>query len=261
MKTSPVDFTDKPFTQAERDHFWERVQKSDTCWLWTGARMVNAYGLLTIHGRQVLAHRLAYYFTYGHLPNDKGLNHVCDVRNCVNPQHLIPGTQTENMCDLAAKGRWGNDKRHVARGEKVGTSKLTAESVQSIRSEYAAGGISQRAIARKYGVSQRQILTIVKGQAWQYELPNPDPLPQKVSRTCLNCGTVFIRTISIYIEEKEPLCNKTCRAEWDKQYASERFWTKVDRSDPEGCWNWQGYLYKNGYGCAGGMNVGNIRDR
>lgn len=201
MRITENDFTDHPLTEAEQNRFWSKVQKTDTCWFWTGACMVNGYGLLRIRGKNILAHRMAFYMAKGVMPNGNDVCHTCDVRNCVNPQHLAEGTRQENLTEMHHKGRWLRDKQ------------------------------------------------------------NPSNTYQKVSRICLNCGSTFIRTISIYSEEKEPLCNKTCRAAWDKQYASERFWIKVDRSDPNGCWNWQGYLYKNGYGCAGGMNIGKIRDR
>lgn len=83
--------------RSQPDDFWKRVDKTDTCWLWTGPTQPhNGYGRLGYRGRSVFAHRLAYELLVGPIPDGLTLDHLCRVRTCVNPLHLEPVTQREN---------------------------------------------------------------------------------------------------------------------------------------------------------------------
>jgi hypothetical protein len=73
--------------------FWAKVDKSGDHWIWTGARNENGYGRYNNH----LAHRLAYVLTHGEIPDGLPLDHVCRVTSCVNPAHLEPVTNGENV--------------------------------------------------------------------------------------------------------------------------------------------------------------------
>lgn len=77
------------------ERFWSHVEKTDTCWLWMSA-MVNGYGRFKAE-RQTSAHRFAYELIVGPIPDGLELDHLCRVRNCVNPDHLEPVTHAENM--------------------------------------------------------------------------------------------------------------------------------------------------------------------
>ena len=77
--------------------FWQKVDKQpDGCWFWTGYRIKRGYGMLTINQRQLLAHRVAYEWLVGPIPQGLQLDHLCRVTNCVNPEHLEPVTNAEN---------------------------------------------------------------------------------------------------------------------------------------------------------------------
>lgn len=81
--------------------FWSRINKTDKCWLWIGAKLISGYGYLYLqNGKQsrkkVLAHRFSYILHYGKIPNGKELDHICRIKNCVNPKHLEPVTSKEN---------------------------------------------------------------------------------------------------------------------------------------------------------------------
>lgn len=67
------------------------------CWLWTGLLDSDGYGQLRISGRLVMAHRLSYTDAKGQIPGGMELDHLCRVRNCVNPSHLEPVTHRENV--------------------------------------------------------------------------------------------------------------------------------------------------------------------
>lgn len=78
--------------------FWARVAKTDDCWLWTGAHDRDGYGAYTeSRTKKWRAHRLAYVATRGNHAPGLELDHRCEVRNCVRPDHLEPVTHAENM--------------------------------------------------------------------------------------------------------------------------------------------------------------------
>lgn len=66
------------------------------CWLWTGATYPAGYGKTGVDGRTLLAHRVSYELFVGPIPEGLQLDHLCRVRNCVNPAHLEPVTAAEN---------------------------------------------------------------------------------------------------------------------------------------------------------------------
>lgn len=83
-------------TPTER--FWAYVEKTDTCWLWTGYRNELGYGFFAPRGsRNVRAYRWAYEEVYGSVPQGLELDHLCGVRACVRPTHLEPVTHLENV--------------------------------------------------------------------------------------------------------------------------------------------------------------------
>src|ERR1700674_3923000 len=83
--------------------FWRFVQTSDDCWIWTGSRDQDGYGLFSFRHQNgvhklVKAHRFAYELLIGPIPQGKELDHIeCDTPPCVNPGHTAPVTHRENM--------------------------------------------------------------------------------------------------------------------------------------------------------------------
>lgn len=89
----------KIYGATDSERFWVRVDKSGSCWLWTGSK--NAYGYGTFHmvigqKRQHLAHRVSYQLAYGPIDTTQILDHLCRVPACVNPEHLRIATQKQN---------------------------------------------------------------------------------------------------------------------------------------------------------------------
>ena len=87
--------------QAATERFWSKVDKTATCWLYGGTILSSGYGQFKVQYRVYMAHRYAYEVSVGPIPDGLTLDHVkdrgCAHLNCVNPAHLEPVTQVENL--------------------------------------------------------------------------------------------------------------------------------------------------------------------
>lgn len=92
--------THRSLRPSAEQRFWVKVQKPDEgdgCWLWSAACDRDGYGVFSPTRRhQVRAHRYAYELAVGPVGADLVLDHLCRIRNCVNPLHLEPVTVAEN---------------------------------------------------------------------------------------------------------------------------------------------------------------------
>lgn len=96
--------------------FWSKVNMDQPCWLWTGSLGDNGYGRFSDGERLVVAHRWSYEMAKGPVPEGLDLDHLCRVRNCVNPDHLEPVTRSENnLRGIAARGT----PTHCRRGHEM----------------------------------------------------------------------------------------------------------------------------------------------
>jgi hypothetical protein len=86
--------------------FWEKVEKSDGCWLWRAWVTKDGYGgFRWTTGENMRAHRAAYRLLHGDVPADVVICHHCDNPLCVRPDHLYAGTATDNNRDTVRRGR------------------------------------------------------------------------------------------------------------------------------------------------------------
>jgi hypothetical protein len=91
-----------PLRRSLADRLWSRVEKTDTCWLWTGANW-NGYGQIRADNRVRLVHRVSYELLVGPIPEGFQIDHLCRVHNCVNPAHLEAVTpRTNNLRGTSA---------------------------------------------------------------------------------------------------------------------------------------------------------------
>jgi hypothetical protein len=150
--------------------FDEQIAKSDGCWLWTGTVLGNRYGRFYLgyfngKAKNIGAHRYAWERANRPLLPGEVVRHRCDNPPCVRPDHLIVGSQGDNLRDAASKGRL----RGAVHGKGVGHrfAKLTDEAIREIRG-LVAGGMSQREVAERFGVHQSQISRIAGGRRWSH---------------------------------------------------------------------------------------------
>ena len=133
------------------------------CLIWTGAIQSNGYGAFALCGRgtRITAHRASWIIHFGYIPDGMNVCHRCDVRNCVNPDHLFLGTQSDNLKDAFAKGRMKVPKPDN-RGERCGSSKLTPKDAMAIRSDNRLN----RIVAKDYGVTEYSVSAIKRRKHW-----------------------------------------------------------------------------------------------
>lgn len=139
--------------------FVARIDRSGECWIWTGHRTKEGYGLVHVGpSRRVYAHRLAYQLFVGEIVSGQFVCHRCDTPSCVRPEHLFAGTHTDNMRDAASKGR-NAKQRHPERyrGENGSNAKLSEAQVLDARESHFARRESQRNLASRLRVSQSTV--------------------------------------------------------------------------------------------------------
>jgi hypothetical protein len=143
------------------DRFMARVEKQEGgCWHWMGAKQVNGYGSLSNRenwGTQY-AHRWSYIHHKGDIPEGKMVRHTCDVRHCVNPEHLIPGDSVDNVRDMIQRNPHGCHRC------------FTPELIREIRAAYCQPPefLSMPDLAKRYGVSSSTIHNIVSRKHYGY---------------------------------------------------------------------------------------------
>jgi len=155
----------------KRAEFWNHVAgmpgwgtDPNDCWPWRLSHYRNGYGQLTLEDnpyKKLLAHRVAFELALGPIPDGKLVLHRCDNRSCCNPAHLFLGTQKDNIDDMILKGRASRGPQ--LRGEAHPRCKFNDATIANARAAVAAGE-TQRAVAKRYGISKGYITQIIKRQ-------------------------------------------------------------------------------------------------
>lgn len=103
------DASHTPPTLDQR--FWAKVDKSGSCWLWTGAKTLDGYGVISSRGKQTVSHRVAYEMQVGPIPRGQHIDHMCHVTSCVRAEHLRLATPKQNNENLS--GAYSSSKSGV----------------------------------------------------------------------------------------------------------------------------------------------------
>lgn len=91
-----------PATATREERFWAKVEWSEGCWAWLGARTAAGYGRFWAKPHFIAAHRMSYILGVGPIADGMQLDHLCRNPNCVNPAHLEPVTPRVNVLRAAS---------------------------------------------------------------------------------------------------------------------------------------------------------------
>ena len=150
--------------------FEAKIDRSGECWLWRSTLDAHGYGRFGVAGatrrewRTFLAHRVSYETYVGPIPEGLDLDHLCRVRECVNPDHLEPVTRSENLRRSPRMGDASLAKTHCPSGHGY-----TAENTRVSKSGARNCRTCERARNRE------------KARAGVYNPPTP----------CAGCGKVL----------------------------------------------------------------------
>jgi hypothetical protein len=140
-------------SEKDKARFEAKINKTDSCWLWTGHKIKDGYGHIHLNKTMILAHRLSYMIYKGNIPEGLVIAHtpiICHNRACVNPDHLTAKTMKENCLDKILDG--------------TNKPKLTAVQVIEIRRLLSLGELNHGEIGKMFGVARSTISYINAGK-------------------------------------------------------------------------------------------------
>lgn len=131
------------------------------CWVWIFHTDANGYGVKTVAGqKKVRAHRWSYEQSVGPIPDGMQVLHLCDTPACINPDHLVLGTQSDNMRDMAVKGR-------ALDGARSKHTNLTDDDVRAILDRTDAGE-RHADVAAEFGITVYALRQMRYGHNWKH---------------------------------------------------------------------------------------------
>ena len=142
-------------TERQKKRFWQRVSKASGCWSWGGSHNGDGYGQVWAAGKMRKAHRVMFFLSFGKLP--KAVRHDCDNPGCLNPTHLLAGTQLDNIADRERRGRG-------SKGVSRPVAKVDPQKVREIRRLRPTTTLAK--LAEKFDVSTATVCHVVSRRRW-----------------------------------------------------------------------------------------------
>lgn len=165
------------------ERFWSKVKRiPNGCWEWQANKNNKGYGLFRPGGTapKQLAHRVSYEMANGWIPRGQIIRHTCDNPICVNPDHLVVGTQKQNVGDAIERKRhvhppdvrmnpeWEAKRRLAMRkGENSPNAKLNEQIVREIWRLHLEG-YNATQISTKVQRSTYSIHDVCRGRTWRH---------------------------------------------------------------------------------------------
>ena len=153
------------------EKFIQKINLTETCWIWTArTNSQTGYGELALQKqrrkwRPHAAHRLSWYFFRGTIPSGLVIRHKCHNRGCVNPEHLLIGTQKDNIHDSIDAGRMIGPPH--PKGESHPRAKVSEKDVVDIRARRASGE-SINSIKKDFPQIKWGVEDICRRKSWRH---------------------------------------------------------------------------------------------
>lgn len=126
----------KGVLMAWPDRFWSKVNKTETCWLWTAARMPIGYGRIGVGMENRLAHVVSLELAGIEIPPGMVVDHICRTRHCVRPDHMRVVTRSWNaMHNNVSPSALNRAKTHCKYGHPLSGDNLARILARNYRRE------------------------------------------------------------------------------------------------------------------------------
>ena len=132
------------------------------CWIWNGYTR-NGYGSMSVNDHPTYLHHLSWTLHFGPIPDGEFVLHRCDDKRCWCPDCLFTGTQRDNVEDMWSKGRASPGRNACGAHGVENINAVYDDAIVEAARELRKAGLSQYAVARRYGVSQSTVWRWIHG--------------------------------------------------------------------------------------------------
>lgn len=162
-------YSEDNFERSHLERILNKCTKVGDCLIWKGAvtRGRNGYGRIRIKRKGWCVHRVVWTITKGLIPDNRVILHSCDTPLCCNVEHMVIGTQLDNVKDMIKKNR---DRKNAPRGERAGNTKITeADAIWIVKNHKRFDPVfGTTPMAKTLGIGVAQVSRIASGKRWAH---------------------------------------------------------------------------------------------